>query len=121
MNFYEFSKNDPRTLQTPAGDYAWRYEDIPYALSYVEKMGGTILGADTWTENWDFFFTDWYYDPPRCTDLNIPRAAEAVSAESIRVFQETLQDFCERYGSNFYFVITVMSRGRLLIDLADSL
>lgn len=78
---------------------AWRIEDAICVFGYLKSRNKIILGGDILTENMDYTYDSWYYNPilTQSQQSNVELGYEQAI--------EYISKYMKRNGSAFYVVI----------------
>lgn len=90
-----------KSYQTVCGELAWQASDVSYLLEYASKENLVILGGDVVTLQGVYTYDNWYYEVANL------QSAETAVHESIATARKYVNDYVQRNGNEFLFVLVM--------------
>lgn len=105
----KFGSDCTCTIQTPWGEFAWRINDIYYAISMVRSTNGVILGGDVITTEMEYTGSNWFYQPTWPRDIEYTANLRNNVEQSIQRAQEYIDRYISLNNQDCLFVFVVCS------------
>ena len=87
------------SIEFTGAENAWKIKDALEVIEHFDKNGIVVLGGDILTENFEYTYDNWYYDPDdTCSSL--------INAKnSIEKASEYISNYIAMNGSDYYIVL----------------
>lgn len=111
----KFGADNSNALQTPWGEFAWRADDIPKAISDIRLRNSVILGGDVITPEFEYTGDNWSYQPTWVLNAKFSASLQSNVDRSIKRTMEYISTYVGENGKDYLFVLVVCTAMEALL------